>query len=198
MLGVSLGGHCAWHCLLHEPKIQTGVVVIGTADYARLMHSRARDQNRASYHGTTPKGSSFLGSADFPQKLIRFVESYDPVGFLLGNVKERIKEATFKPPTPLEMMTHVRPRMAKHLRGKHILNIAGGADTLVPYSASAPFLRWLKSANMGWFRGHGLVLVDSIHPGIKHDVSIKMVKEATQFITASLQGQGQGRSSEKL
>jgi len=33
VLGVSLGGHCAWQLLFSEPRITAGVVVIGSPDY---------------------------------------------------------------------------------------------------------------------------------------------------------------------
>ncbi|KAI1812552.1 hypothetical protein GGS20DRAFT_18656 [Poronia punctata] len=33
VLGVSLGGHCAWQLLFNEPRITAGVIVIGCPDY---------------------------------------------------------------------------------------------------------------------------------------------------------------------
>jgi hypothetical protein len=38
VLGVSLGGHCAWQLLFSEPRITAGVVVIGCPDYMSKRH----------------------------------------------------------------------------------------------------------------------------------------------------------------
>ena len=156
VLGVSLGGHCAWHCLLHEPAIKTGVVV-GTADYVRLMHGRARNSHRPSFHVSNPPGSRFLGSADFPRCLVDFVRRYDLVGLLLGHVRERLQQTSFLAPHLAERSAYVE-RMQRHLGGKRILNLAGGADTLVPYAARRPFVDSLKAAfgRGGWFSHGGL------------------------------------------
>lgn len=37
VLGVSLGGHAAWHCLMQDPRVTTAIVIIGCPDYIRLM-----------------------------------------------------------------------------------------------------------------------------------------------------------------
>lgn len=35
VLGVSMGGHCAWQLLFEDPRVVAGVVVIGCPDYMR-------------------------------------------------------------------------------------------------------------------------------------------------------------------
>lgn len=42
VLGVSLGGHAAWHLLFEEPRISAAAVVIGCPDYMRTSLPAAR------------------------------------------------------------------------------------------------------------------------------------------------------------
>ncbi|RMD40984.1 hypothetical protein DV735_g4151, partial [Chaetothyriales sp. CBS 134920] len=66
-LGVSLGGHSAWQCVLHDPRISAAIVTIGCPDYERLMTDRARLSKRKSW--LDGNGARFVGSADFPASL---------------------------------------------------------------------------------------------------------------------------------
>src|SRR5437764_6283728 len=82
VLGVSLGGHAAWHCLFHDSRINGAIIVIGCPDYIRLMTDRAKLSKRASYVQSNPPGSKFLGSEDFPNELVDAVATWDPAGML--------------------------------------------------------------------------------------------------------------------
>ena len=75
------------------------------------------------------------------------------------------------------------------LRGKRVLNMAGGADKLVPYGAGEGFLKWLKGAvrSGGAFEDGGVVLEDKVFDGVGHEMSPGMVTEAVRFAIESLE-----------
>ena len=188
VLGVSLGGHAAWHCVVHDPRITTAVVIIGCPDYIRLMSDRARLSKLVTWTGTNPPGSSFLGSTDFPKGLVEVVEKYDPAGLFLDEIASRDDGFYDRNPTLLEQK-RLLPLMKRSLQGKRILNLAGGADRLVPYKCGAPFLRWLKisTASNGWFSEGGVVFEDIIFDGVGHVLSPEMTKEAHRFVIEALE-----------
>lgn len=188
VLGVSLGGHAAWHCVMHDPRISTAIVIIGCPDYARLMADRARLSRLESWTKSSPLGSQFLGSKDFPDSLIEAVAKYDPAGLLLGEIKSRRDEVYRRDPTYQEKK-RLMPLMESALRGKRILNMAGGTDKLVPYKCSEPFLSWLKNATAtnGWFGDGKVVLEDIVFDGVGHEMSPGMVKEVHRFIVETLE-----------
>ncbi|EEP82098.1 predicted protein [Uncinocarpus reesii 1704] len=192
VLGVSLGAHAAWHCLLHEPRIQAAVIIIGCPDYASLMADRARLSKLASWKDGHPPGSQFLGSEDFPQNLVDLVRTWDPAGLLLSYMNEPsldspIRNRPVHDPTDAEQQA-LKPIMRRCLGGKRILNIAGGSDKLVPYSRGEPFLSWLKRAIAphGWFADGKTSLEDVIFEGAGHEVTPAMVTEAIRFVGETL------------
>ena len=188
VLGISLGGHAAWHCLLHDPRITTAIIIIGCPDYVRLMSDRARLSKLPTWTKSSPSGSSFLGSADFPTALISAVEKYDPAGLLLGDVKSRPDSIYNHSPTALERRS-LLPLLKTTLQNKRILNLAGGSDKLVPYKCSEPFLHWLKAATApitGWFKDGNVVLEDMVFDGVGHEMSAGMVKEVHRFVCQTL------------
>ena len=187
VLGISLGGHAAWHCLLHDPRITTAIIIIGCPDYVQLMSDRARLSKLTTWTSSTPPGSSFLGSKDFPTALIEAVEKYDPAGLLLGDVKSRSSDIYARSPTPLERRALI-PLLKSTLQNKRILNLAGGADKLVPYKCSEPFLHWLKTATAptGFFKDGNVVLEDIVFDGVGHEMSAGMVKEVHRFVCQTL------------
>lgn len=190
VLGISLGGHAAWHCLLHEPRITAGVVVIGCPDYVRLMSDRARKSKLATY--TSSNGRDFLGSQDFPKALVEAVEKYDPAGLLLGELDTVTGDDFLHEPSDAEK-TRLRPLMRDTLGGKRIMCLSGGADKLVPYVMGEPFLRWVKNSlkqDGGWFNDRGTVLEDVIDEKAGHEYSEKMKIEAIRFISETLAGKG--------
>ncbi|OJJ61647.1 hypothetical protein ASPSYDRAFT_88183 [Aspergillus sydowii CBS 593.65] len=188
VLGVSLGGHAAWSCILHEPRITAGVVIIGCPDYANVMADRARLSKLPSYTSTTPPGAQFLESEDFPTTLLETVRKWDPAGLLLSHLNlgpeaEPIRGAPIPEPTEAQK-TALRPLLTRCLAGKKILNLSGGVDKLVPYSKGETFLTWLKLAvgPNGWFADGAVTLEDIIDQNAGHEVTSKMVDEAVRFI----------------
>ncbi|KAL2816828.1 hypothetical protein BDW59DRAFT_152974 [Aspergillus cavernicola] len=188
VLGVSLGGHAAWSCLLHEPRINTGVVIIGCPDYVNVMADRARLSKRPTWTGTTPPGAGFLGSEDFPTSLLETVRKYDPAGLFLSHLDlsreaEPIRSAPLPEPTESQKVA-LRPLFTHCLAGKKILNLAGGVDKLVPYHKGETFLTWLKQAigPDGWFADGTVTFEDIIDQSAGHEVTPKMVDEAVRFI----------------
>ncbi|MCJ1352561.1 MAG: hypothetical protein MMC33_002545 [Icmadophila ericetorum] len=192
VLGISLGGHSAWHCILHEPLITAAIVIIGCPDYVRLMSDRARLSKRKSWKESTPPGATFLGSADFPNALVKAVEQYDPAGFFLGSVKARTDENHEHKPSDSEREKLI-PRLKSTLGGKRILNLAGGADKLVPYHRSEPFLLWLKraigagGAAAAWFPDGNIYLEDRVFEGVGHASTPEMLDVANRFIVDTLE-----------
>ena len=188
VLGVSLGGHASWHCIIHDSRITTAVVIIGCPDYVRLMSDRARLSKLVTWTDSNPPGSSFLGSIDFPQGLIEAVEKYDPAGLFLGKIVYRDDDVYDREPTVSEQK-RLLPLMKRSLQGKRILNLAGGADRLVPYKCGELFLRWLKkaTASNGWFSEGAVVFEDIIFNGVGHEMSPEMKKEAHRFVIDALE-----------
>ncbi|KAI5208115.1 hypothetical protein E4T39_01502 [Aureobasidium subglaciale] len=181
VLGISLGGHSAWQCILHDPRITTAVVVIGCPDYKLLMTDRAKKSKLSTW--TSSEGKSFLGSADYPKGLCEATDKWDPKSRLVGDKLH---------PTEDQKRT-LQPLIKEMLGGKHILCLSGGKDKLVPYTCSAPFLDWMKSGldkKDGWFNDQGIVLVDTVDETAGHEYSAKMKVEAVRFISENLAGEG--------
>ena len=188
VLGVSLGGHCAWHCILQDSRITTAVAIVGCPDYVSLMTDRARLSKLETWTATSPPGASFIGSKDFPLGLVAAVEEYDPAGLFLGDVSKRTDETYTKDPNPNER-ERLLSLMRATLQGKRILNLSGGKDKLVPYARGEAFLQWLKRAiaPQGWFHDGAVVLEDIIVEDAGHELHLEMVKEAVRFIGESLE-----------
>jgi len=191
-LGVSLGGHATWQCILHDPRITAGVVIIGCADYARLMSGRADKSKLETWHSSSTPGENFLGSKDFPKGLLAIVDKTDPAALLMNEMLPRdvTVEDAKREPTEQEKKK-LWPLMRQHLQGKRIFNLAGGADKLVPYSASEPFLTWLKTAVKpgGWYADQGVVLKDQVYDGVGHEMTPGMMKDAIEFIVETLRAE---------
>lgn len=199
VLGISLGGHAAWHCLLHDSRITAGIIVIGCPDYVRLMSQRAEKSKRATWISTDRPGMAFLGSEDFPKGLLETVEKYDPAGLLLGELDTVTGDDYMHEPSDTEK-TRLRPLMRDHLGGKKILCLSGGADKLVPYKCGEPFLRWLKHAirkDGGWFNDRDTVLVDVVDEKAGHEYSAKMKVEAIKFISGVLAGESEMKAESR-
>jgi len=191
-LGISLGGHSVWHCLMHDERITAGVVVIGCPDYVRLMSDRARLSKLATFAETSPPGRDFLGSRDFPKPLVEAIEKYDPAGLLLGELDTVTGSDHLDEPSEAEKK-RLRPILRDSLGGKRIMCLSGGADKLVPYKQSEPFLTWLKHAlrkDGGWFNDRGTVLEDIVDKEAGHVYSEKMKVEAMRFVCETLAGDG--------
>lgn len=192
VLGVSLGGHATWHCVLHDPRINTAIPIIGCPDYISLMADRARLSKLPSWTSSDPEGSQFLGSEAFPHSLVEAVRKYDPAGLFLshvdlGTASGPLENGPLPEPTEEEKKT-LRPLLTHCLAGKRILNLSGGLDKLVPYHRGASFLSWLKKAVApgGWFGDGAVVFEDVIDENAGHEVTPKMMLEAVRFISESI------------
>lgn len=190
VLGVSLGGHAAWSCLLHEPRISAGVVIIGCPDYLNLMVDRARLSKLPSWTKSDPPGAEILGSEAFPASFVDIVKQYDPASLMLKHVKSAsgpLRDETLPAPTDQEQQ-ELRPLLTRCLAGKRILNLSGGVDKLVPYHRGEAFLKWFKSAISanGWFEDGAVTFEDIIDRAAGHEVTPKMVDEAVRFISETL------------
>lgn len=187
-LGISLGGHATWHCLLAEPRITAGVVGIGCPDYTRLMTDRARLSKRPTYTDTTPPGSQFLGSPDFPKALQDAIAQYDPAGLLLPNHFNPTGPDPVPTPQTLARFTSLaRDRLA----GKKILNLSGRDDKLVPYAAGAPFLDAFKHV-LAEHPGLNIEFEDVLFDGVGHAFPAAMVEKATDWLCAILAREERG------
>jgi pimeloyl-ACP methyl ester carboxylesterase len=178
VLGISLGGHAAWHCLLSDPRITAAVVGIGCPDYTRLMTDRARLSKLQSYHSTSPPGASFLGSKQFPKALQEAIAKSDPAGLFLP--------AHFNPIGPdaevdAAALAHFQQLLRQRLQGKRILNLSGKVDKLVPYAAGEPFLNVFKKA-IAEDPSLRIGLDDVLFDNVGHAFPQSMVEKATDWI----------------
>jgi len=115
VMGVSLGGHSTWMTLLHEPRVEAACVVIGCADYVKLMEQRAAQSGIAGYKTGACR--------EFPKTLLDVVERYDPAALKRVEGEEEV---------------------ARRVRGKKLLVLSGAEDKLVPYAAQESFVKWLE------------------------------------------------------
>jgi pimeloyl-ACP methyl ester carboxylesterase len=193
VLGISLGGHAAWHCVLTDPRITAAVVGIGCPDYTRLMTDRARLSKLESYTSSTPPGASFLGSADFPQALQQAIAQYDPAGLFLSNIYNPTGTAAdLGKPTSDRFSVLVRER----LHGKHILNLSGKEDKLVPYAAGEPFLRAFKEVLKG-DPSLNVEFEDVMFEGVGHAFPHTMAEKSIEWI-CGLMAQDEASVSSKI
>lgn len=190
--GVSLGGHATWHCLMHDPRVTAGIVVIGCPDYARLMRDRAVRAKLESCMDSDPPGRNFVGSKHFPPSLVRAVEQYDPAGLLLGELDTVTGE-----PSEAEKK-RLRPILRDTLGGKKIICLSGGKDRLVPYAQGKPFHDWLARATdekSGWFNDRGTKFVDILDETGNHEFSRPMRKEAEKWLCELLREGSRGNET---
>lgn len=188
VLGISLGGHAAWHVITHDPRFSAAIPVIGCPDYARLMADRARLSKRK--HWLDTQGRKFLGSPDFPPSLLQSLRRTDPAAFISSHLRDTPTEQAFVSASSLTDgdKAVLAPIMARCFGAKRILVLSGGDDKLVSYAHSKPFLDWLKqsSAESGWFDGGDLYLEDHVFPGVGHEVPPSMVERMVVFVNETL------------
>ena len=191
--GISLGGHAAWHCILHDPRITSAIICIGCPDYTRLMSDRARLSKLPTYTQSKPPGHKFVGSSDFPPGLVEAVKRNDPAALFWSQLKGARPGQEHLHEVSDEDKVGLVPLMARTLGNKRILNLSGGADKLVPYRCGEPFLAWLKKAigTGGWFENGGVVFEDMVFEGVGHEVPHAMVKELIRFVNETLEEEGE-------
>lgn len=178
VLGVSLGGHASWHLILSDPRITAAVVGIGCPDYTRLMTDRARLSKRQTYNLTTPPGSSFLGSPDFPQALLDAISQSDPAGLLLPG---QFIPNSADPEVSKAKLDRFKILVRERLHGKQILNLSGKVDKLVPYAAGEPFLKVFKQV-LSEEPSLNVEFEDILFDGVGHAFPKEMADKATDWI----------------
>ena len=191
VLGVSLGGHAAWQLLLRDQRFSSVVVVIGCPDYTRLMVDRARLSKRKLW--IEGKGKGFVGSKDWPWGLVSAVEKCHPAEWfsrVLGREGTGPGEEDWAREMTRDEVKRARPEMDRVFGGKRLLLLSGGADKLVNYRFSEPFLGWVKKAKAsgGWFEDGGLWLKDVVVDGCGHEVPPVMVDEMLVFVNETMDG----------
>ncbi|KAH6604537.1 hypothetical protein Trco_006244 [Trichoderma cornu-damae] len=169
-LGFSLGGHAAWQAWFGEERIDAAVAVVGCPDLAGLLSSRAA----ASKLDCGENG--FLGSKYFPADSVTAVRNRDPKGILFGTGAV--------PSLPLSAAEQGRLRkiLDSRVRGKKLLLCSGGADDLVPYAKSEPFIRVLTDAASGWYADGGVRVDNRIYEGVRHVFHADMVNDSVEFL----------------
>lgn len=181
VLGVSLGGHAAWHCILADPRITAAVVGIGCPDYTRLLTDRARLSKRKTYTDSSPPGSAFLGSEDFPQALIEAISKYDPAGLLLPGSFDPQSPNVLSPNPEKAQLDRMEILIRERLSRKHILNLSGKADKLVPYAAGEPFLKVFKQV-IAKDKTLDVDFEDVLFDGVGHEFTKGMVEKAASWL----------------
>lgn len=151
------------------------------------MSDRARLSKLDTWTSGTPPGSCFLGSKDFPRGLLDAVGRYDPAGLYMEQFHTRTDENYTRALSNAEKKKLIL-KMKNLLRGKRILNLAGGADKMVPYKFTVPFIRWLKdaAAPSGLSGDGGTVVEDIVFDGVGHEMTPDMVTDVVRFVTESL------------
>ena len=143
------------------------------------MTDRARLSKRETY--TKSSGVDFLGSKDFPNDLVASMLKSDPRGILFGTSEIQAN------PSESEQK-RLREILDAKIRGKQLLVCSGGADKLVPYHCSEPFMQFLKNATSGWYADGNVYVEDIVYPGVGHAYSEGMVKDTTRFFSNVLAG----------
>lgn len=195
-LGVSLGAHAAWQNIITDPRITAAISIIGCPDFQRLMAHRASKSKLSDWDSSSPPGSTFFGSPSFPDSLVNLVEKTNPAGKLMPIEIQAVLMPPLTHPkkealAPALLKQAYKIKLNRSLKGKAILNISGGKDKLVPYTASKTFLDYLKDATgpEGWWTGHQFTLEDVVVPGAGHEATPEMVERAVGFISGVVSGE---------
>ncbi|PSN72253.1 hypothetical protein BS50DRAFT_247227 [Corynespora cassiicola Philippines] len=194
VLGVSLGGHASWQCVLSDPRITAAVVGIGCPDYTRLMTNRARLSKLETYTSSSPPGATFLGSADFPKALQDAIAQYDPTGLLLPG---QFHPTSPDPELSKDKLDRMKLLLRERLNGKQILNLSGRDDKLVPYAAGEPFLKIFKQA-LQEEPSLDIGFEDVLFDGVGHAFPKAMSSKATDWICELLAKRDDAGVSSKM
>jgi pimeloyl-ACP methyl ester carboxylesterase len=195
--GVSLGAHAAWQNIIEDRRITAAVSIVGCPDFQRLMAQRASKSKLADWDSSTPKGTKFFGSPSFPDSLVDWVEKTNPAGKLMPIEIQAVLMPPLADPkpeslSPALLVTGYKIRLNRTLKGKAVLNMSGGKDKLVPYSASKTFLDYLKAASQdgekGWWKNNQFTLEDIVFKDAGHEATPEMVATAVAFICGVVGG----------
>jgi hypothetical protein len=143
------------------------------------MSDRARLSKLQTY--TSSNGATFLGSKDFPSALVASCQKWDPKGLLFG-VGDIISNPSAEKQSRLRMILNSK------VKGKSVLVCSGGADKLIPYHASAPFMEFLTKAVKGWYNDGNVYVEDNVYNGIGHAYSEGMSIDVRRFICDVMEG----------
>jgi pimeloyl-ACP methyl ester carboxylesterase len=176
VLGVSLGGHAAWHCILHESRIHAAVIVVGCPDYIRLMSDRAEKSKLPSWCQTSPPGTSFLGSEDFPPALLDVAKKWDPACYMLEQYTDGDDESG--------LQERFNAKVRSLLSGKRILIQSGEVDKLVPYECGEQFYKSLHAAAEN---EKDISVENIVYRDVGHAVSPEMADKAVEWICNTLE-----------
>ncbi len=152
-----------------------------------MMSDRARLSKLQTY--TASNGANFLGSKDFPSALVASIRKWDPKGLLFG-------VGDINPNPSAEEQSRLRKILDSKIKGKSVLVCSGGADKLVPYHASAPFMDFFKKATKGWYSDGNVYVEDNVYEGIGHAYSDGMSVDARRFLCDMMEGKD-SRNREK-
>ena len=137
------------------------------------MTDRARLSKLKTY--TPDGGATFLGSKDFPNALVSSIQSWDPRGILFST-----SDITADPSEAEQQ--RLRPILDSKIKGKRFLVCSGGADKLVPYHCSEPFMKFFTEATKGWYKDGNVDVNDRVYEGVGHAFSPAMLKDAIRFV----------------
>lgn len=90
-------------------------------------------------------------------------------------------------PAPGQAREALRQKLGR-ISGKQFLLCSGGADELVPYQCSEPFLAWFKDAVVLWLGDSGTSVQDIVYPGVGHRFDWAMFMDAIRFVTNNVDG----------
>jgi hypothetical protein len=77
--------------------------------------------------------------------------------------------------------------VVERLAGKRFLICNGGADKLVPYRCSEPFLKWLLKAVEEGQKKRIPVWVDNrVYPGVGHVFGADMITDSVKFVVEAM------------
>jgi pimeloyl-ACP methyl ester carboxylesterase len=183
VFGISLGGHVAWHVLLSDPRVTTGIVGIGCPDYTRLMMDRARLSKIDDWDPDNPY--AFLSSKSFTKTLVKAIEKYDPAGLIMRELNGVTVDDHLHEPSDYEK-EKISTVLDGTFRGKRILCLSGEVDKLVPYKCGEPYLTFLKRAVNTYYKHGGIHLEDMVFEGVGHEIAPEMVQELIRFVNVSL------------
>lgn len=162
------------------------VVGIGCPDYTRLLTDRARLSKLETYTSSSPPGADFLGSKDFPRALQDAIAKYDPAGLLLPGQFNPIGS---DPEVSPEKLARMKVLLRDRLQNKHILNLSGKVDKLVPYAAGEPFLNVFKQV-LAEDPSLNTTFTDVLFDGVGHAFPRAMVDKSTEWICDLLANEG--------
>lgn len=158
------------------------------------MADRAKKSKIKEWTASKTPGSTFFGSAAFPDALVAAVNGSDPAGLLLPkaakvvNLPPLAKDPTEGNLVP-EDLKAANVLLDRTLGGKAILNLAGAVDKLVPHKVGVPFFEFLKQARSGWWKnGQNMFFEDHIFEGVGHAFSPEMAEKSVQFIADVMSG----------